>query len=91
MCIRDRREWKVDLAGAVFSSPAVTDKSVYVGSSDGNLYAVNRGDGSIRWKHSVGDGIRVWTSPTVSQGRIYFGSHAGKVVVLSEVEGNHAR
>ena len=79
-------KWEVDLGGAVFSSPAITAKSAYVGSSDGHFYAVNREDGSIRWKHFVGEGIRIWTSPTVSQGRIYFGSHAGKVVVLAEEE-----
>lgn len=76
-------KWKTDLGGAVFSSPAVTTGSIYVGSSDGNMYALNR-DGSIRWKHSVGKDVNVWTSPTASQGRLYFGSHAGKVVVLEE-------
>ena len=78
-----KMNWKTDLAGAVFSSPAVTTGSIYVGSSDGNMYALNR-DGAIRWKHSVGKDVNVWTSPTASQGRLYFGSHAGKVVVLEE-------
>jgi outer membrane protein assembly factor BamB len=78
-------KWKTDLGGAVFSSPAVTAKSIYVGSSDGNMYALNR-DGSIRWAHSVGEKINVWTSPTASQGQLYFGSHAGKVVVLGSEE-----
>ena len=78
-----KMNWKTNLGGAVFSSPAVTTGSVYVGSSDGNMYALNR-DGTIRWKHSVGKNIKVWTSPTASQGRLYFGSHAGKVVVLEE-------
>jgi len=78
-----KMNWKTNLGGAVFSSPAVTTGSVYVGSSDGNMYALNR-DGTIRWKHSVGKNVKVWTSPTASQGRLYFGSHAGKVVVLEE-------
>ena len=75
--------WKTDLGGAVFSSPAVTDNSIYVGSSDGHLYAVDR-QGAIRWKHLVGEGVRVWTSPAVVQGKIYFGSHGGEVIVLQE-------
>ena len=80
-------QWKTNLGGAVFSSPAVTGQSIYVGSSDGNMYALNRADGSIRWKHSVGEDVNVWTSPAAVQGRLYFGSHAGKIVVLEENDG----
>ena len=79
-------DWKTDLGGAVFSSPAVTEASIYVGSSDGHLYAVNRGDGSVRWKHKVGNDIKVWTTPIAIQGRIYFGSHGGKVIALTEAD-----
>ncbi|MEO1697280.1 MAG: PQQ-binding-like beta-propeller repeat protein [Planctomycetota bacterium] len=77
--------WRTGLNGAVFSSPAVTDRSVYVGSSDGRLYALDRVDGAVRWSHAVGgEDVNVWTSPSAIQGRLYFGSHAGKVVVLEE-------
>ena len=78
--------WKRDLGGAVFSSPAVTDRSLYVGSSDGNLYAVDRESGEVRWRFLVGDKVKVWTSPTALNGKIYFGSHAGEVIVLKEDE-----
>ena len=78
--------WKANLGGAVFSSPAVTEKSIYVGSSDGHMYALQRANGAVRWKHSVGKDVKVWTSPTASQGRLYFGSHAGQVIVLKDKE-----
>src|SRR5678816_3121642 len=42
--------WKFKTAGRVISSPAVSGDAVYVGSTDGSLYAVNRADGTQRWK-----------------------------------------
>ena len=97
MCIRDsdshlysidaddgKVRWKINLNGAVFSSPAVTDKSIYVGSSDGYMYAVNRSDGTQRWRFLVKEGVNVWTSPVAMQGMLYFGSHAGDVIALQE-------
>ena len=74
----------MNLNGAVFSSPAVTDKAIYVGSSDGHMYAVNRADGTERWRFLVKQGVNVWTSPVAIQGTVYFGSHAGDIIALQE-------
>ncbi len=78
--------WKRDLAGAVFSSPAISDRSLYVGSSDGHLYSVDRQSGEVQWRFMVGKDIRVWTSPVALNGKLYFGSHAGELIVLKEKE-----
>lgn len=78
--------WKRDLGGAVFSSPAISDRTVYVGSSDGHLYAVDRQSGEFRWRFLVAEGVKVWTSPIAINGKIYFGSHAGELIVLKEKE-----
>ena len=42
--------WKFKTGGRVISSPLVVGDVVYVGSTDGSLYAINRADGSQRWK-----------------------------------------
>src|SRR5579862_300738 len=42
--------WEVDLHAAVRSTPAVTSGSVYIGTSDGHLYALDRRAGSLRWR-----------------------------------------
>ena len=55
------------------SSPAISSQGViYVGSSDHNLYAINR-DGSLRWKFTaIGP---VFSAPTIGgDGTIYFGT-----------------
>jgi len=37
------------------SSPVVVNESVYVGSGDGNLYALDAASGNVRWKFPTGD------------------------------------
>jgi large repetitive protein len=58
----------------VGSSPAVdVDGTIYVGSDDHNLYAVNP-DGSLKWLFPAGP--IVYSSPAVDvDGTIYFGSY----------------
>lgn len=54
------------------SSPLVVDGSIYVGSRDGNLYALSQATGAIRWTFATGDKIR--TTPAFDQGVVYIGS-----------------
>jgi outer membrane protein assembly factor BamB len=67
------QKWKFTTGAAVFSAPAVGgDGTVYLGSDDGNLYAVNP-DGSRKWKFATG--FKVESSPAVGdEGTIYVGS-----------------
>ena len=45
--------WKFKTQGRVVSSPVLVGDAVYVGSTDGNLYALNRADGTLRWKFAT--------------------------------------
>jgi outer membrane protein assembly factor BamB len=60
---------------------------IYVGSSDGHLYALDRATGEVSWRFLVGQGVLVWTSPSVVDGSIYFGAHDGFIYVLQEANG----
>jgi outer membrane protein assembly factor BamB len=68
--------------GKVRSSPIVdSDGTIYVGSDDYLLYAINP-DGTLRWSYQT-DG-RVKSSPGIGpDGIIYVGDTAGKVYALS--------
>ena len=70
-----RLRWVFRTEGRVYAAPAVgQDGTVYVGSHDGNLYAVDKA-GREKW--SVDAGGKIWSSPAVaSDGTIYFGSDA---------------
>jgi len=56
------------------SSPAIgEDGTIYIGSKDGNLYAINSSSGIIKWTFETGDRIRA--APVISiDGIIYVGS-----------------
>lgn len=66
--------WRFETGGDVDSSPAIgADGTVYVGSDDGNLYAVEPETGTEIWRFPAGGEIR--SSPAVGDdGTIYFGS-----------------
>jgi outer membrane protein assembly factor BamB len=72
--------------GPVKSTPTVADDgTIYVGSDDGHLYAINPGDGSLEWKFpSFGSIGPVRSQPAVGNaGTIYFGSEDGKIYAVS--------
>jgi outer membrane protein assembly factor BamB len=57
----------------------------YVGSTDGNLYAVDLESGAQKWKFETK--VRVVSSPAVSNGIVYFGSYDGKFYALDAASG----
>jgi outer membrane protein assembly factor BamB len=66
-------KWSFTTGDRVTSSPAIgADGTIYVGSYDHNLYAINP-DGTQKWSFTTGD--RVTSSPaTGADGTIYVGS-----------------
>ena len=64
--------WSHPVGGGVWSSPAVTSTTVYVGSGDGKLYALDIHDGNFVWSYQT-QGV-IYSSPAIADGRIYVGS-----------------
>jgi len=54
------------------SSPAIDANTVYVGSGDGNIYALDAGSGALRWKFRTGNVVHA--SPAIANGMVYIGS-----------------
>lgn len=69
--------WIADTGGPVRSSAAIADDTVYVGSDDGYLYALNLDTGELRWRYRVGAPIA--SSPAVALGRVFVGCDDGAV------------
>ena len=78
-------KWRFHTDGYVNSSPAVAGGAVYVGSTDGDLYALDAETGALRWKFPTGS--RVVSSPAVDSGRVYFGSYDGNFYALDAASG----
>ncbi|MFW6047918.1 MAG: PKD domain-containing protein, partial [Candidatus Natronoplasma sp.] len=64
------------------SSPAIgSDGTIYIGSWDNNLYAVNPEDGTEKWNLSTG--FCVESSPAIgSDGTIYIGSYDNNLYAI---------
>jgi len=79
--------------GAFASSPAVVDNVVYIGSDDGNIYALDALTGAKIWNFTTSIqptytwGNQVSSSPAVSDGIVYVGSVGGNVYALNASTG----
>ena len=78
-------KWKFHTAGQVISSPAVSGGVVFVGSTDGNLYALDRESGTLKWKFEAKS--RITSSPAVSEGLVYFGAYDGNYYAVDAAAG----
>jgi len=78
-------KWKFKTGSKIVSSPAVVDGTVYFGSADRNIYAVNAADGSLRWKFPTRGGVN--SSPAVAGGSVYFGSLDGNFYAVDAASG----
>ena len=75
-------DWTAHLDGALYSSPAVRDGLVVLGSSAMRVYGLNLADGSRRWETALPD--RVWGSaPALAMDRAYIGCVDGCVYALA--------
>ena len=72
--------WQFQTGEWVFTAPAIVGDSVYFGSYDGHLYAVDTQTGEEQWRFQTGE--IVISSPTVVDGRLYFGGMDGNVYAL---------
>ena len=67
------QRWAATTGGAVASSPAVVEGVAYVGSNDGDLYAIDTSTGVPRWSASTGGAVE--SSPAVDDGTVYVASN----------------
>jgi eukaryotic-like serine/threonine-protein kinase len=67
------------------SSPAVSHGTVYVGSGDGNIYAINEQSGQRVWSFHTGNVVHA--SPAVVDGTVYIGSWDSYFYALDAASG----
>ena len=68
-----------------WSSPVVADNTVFAVSAQGTVFALDRGNFSLRWKAELG-GL-VTSSPVVSDGALFVGARNGNVYALDAANG----
>jgi outer membrane protein assembly factor BamB len=78
-------KWRFHTDGRVIGSPAIRDRTAYVGSTDGRVYAIDLDQGTQRWKFATGG--RVTSSPAVDGGVVYVESYDGNLYALDAASG----
>ena len=59
-----QEKWSYDAGGKIWSSPAIAaDGTVYVGSADDNVYAINP-NGTLKWSFTTGNDVT--SSPAIA-------------------------
>lgn len=77
--------WKFKTGGPLHASPVIANGILYIGSTDGKLYALDAKQWGIRWVFDAGDAIRY--SATVLGNRVYFSARNNKVYALDAKTG----
>ncbi|MCK4653479.1 MAG: PQQ-binding-like beta-propeller repeat protein, partial [Candidatus Cloacimonetes bacterium] len=76
-------KWNYETGGTIKSSPAIgADGTIYVGSADYKLYAIND-DGTLKWSYITGG--EVYSSPAIgADSTIYVGSRDYKLHAIND-------
>jgi outer membrane protein assembly factor BamB len=82
-----RPKWRFN-AQPIESSPLLRNGKLYVGSWDGNVYAIAAKNGKQVWAHQTGD--RVNNSAAYLKGRIYIANDSGTLYALNAGTGQQA-
>ena len=89
--------WKFEAPGALYnvvsekSGLACDERCLYFGTDSGTFYALNKSDGSIRWRFTIergGEGNAIFSTPALHKGMLYFGASDGAVHALDAANGS---
>jgi outer membrane protein assembly factor BamB len=72
--------WTVETGDEIRSSPVIDRDSVYIGSTDGKVYALRLRDGKKRWDFDTGNAVEA--PPLLLGGRVYVGSLDGMLFAI---------
>lgn len=75
-------EWRINLPSSSECSPVLDHGTLYVGGTDGHLYALDAANGKIKWVYTTG--AEIISKPAVVNGIIYFGSGDGNFYAVAQ-------
>lgn len=70
----------------IWSSPIIDGDTLYIGSFDKKLYALNIADGSEKWQFEAGGAIG--STPLVYDNTVYIGSFDGRFYAVNTADGS---
>ena len=78
--------WQFKTGGPISASPVVANEILYIGSTDGKLYALDAKEWGIKWVFNAGSAIRF--SAVVWGGRVYFSTRDNLFYALNAETGD---
>lgn len=70
--VRERIVWTIQTGDEVRGSATISHRRAYIGSYDGNVYAINHSDGTIAWRFKCQRGVMA--RPAVMDDALFVGS-----------------
>ena len=80
-----RLRWRFDTPAPLFSSPAVVDGRLYLGSGDNRIVALDADTGDLIWEHAVTGPID--SSPAIAGDSMFIGLRDGRLMSLHKDSG----
>ncbi|KAA6460445.1 pyrrolo-quinoline quinone [Acidobacteria bacterium AB60] len=73
-------KWKFQAEGQLISSPALAEGTIFIASTTGKVYAIDRETGTQKWKIDLK--TRITSTPAVNEGLVYFTAFDGNFYAL---------
>src|SRR5215208_2350036 len=80
-----RVRWAFEAGGRFVAPPTIAGSTVYAGSTDGKVYAVELGGGRERWRYAAGE--EIGTRPVVAAGVLYVATLQDTLLALDAETG----
>jgi outer membrane protein assembly factor BamB len=80
-------DWVFTASAGILMTPVVANGIIYIGSSDGNLYAVNGFTGAQVWTFATGTFLDNDSGLAVANGIVYLGARNGNLYALNATSG----
>jgi FOG: WD40-like repeat len=73
--------------GGIVGAAVISEDTIYVASSDGRVYSLDKGFGDLNWKSDILD-EKLWTTPVIEGDTIYVSTLDGHIYTLSTKTGS---
>jgi outer membrane protein assembly factor BamB len=78
-------KWRTSTRGSIYSEPLIAGNDIYLASTDKSLYILERETGTPKTRLDVG--AKLYSSPALHLGRVYFASTAGMIYEYDPIQG----
>lgn len=78
--------WKYEAGGILSGNAAADESTVYFGGTKGQIYALNRSDGSLKWMIQLSNDGEIRATPLISEGKLYTAGYKSKKIACFQLD-----